>query len=145
MEQMAEILYIATSLKFLWRYFGLTQKELAHLVGVSTYYISKLEKGIMPKRIDGDTLLKLYDICDFKLDDSFLKVEKSGNAWFLAFPLYILHKFVQKIATGKGIFSFAVVQCDTDETCIINDGQGGLGDGRAIGADRNTAAATLRI
>lgn len=34
----------------------------------------------MPKRIDGDTLLKLYDICDFKLDDSFLKVEKSGNA-----------------------------------------------------------------
>ena len=80
MEQMAEILYIATSLKFLRRYFGLTQKEIAHLVGVSTYYISKLEKGIMPKRIDGDTLLKLYDICDFKLDDSFLKVEKSGNA-----------------------------------------------------------------
>ena len=30
MEQMAEILYIATSLKFLRRYFGLTQKELAH-------------------------------------------------------------------------------------------------------------------
>ena len=80
MEQMAEILYIATSLKFLRRYFGLTQKELAHLVGVSTYYISKLEKGIMPKRIDADTLLKLYDICDFELDDSFLKVEKSGNA-----------------------------------------------------------------
>lgn len=61
MEQSRERENFCRNIAYLRRINGLTQKQMAQIMGIGVAGIAKLEKGILPPRLSCDILYKISD------------------------------------------------------------------------------------
>lgn len=83
-----ELALFCKNITYLRALYGYSKTEMARLLGISRYTLSKLEQGIIPKKLNIDIFYNIYDVFHILPDRIIcadiqaetLNVDKSGNS-----------------------------------------------------------------